>query len=292
MRKYALATALCATVLTGTPARAEPIVLSPSSPWNVDFAEDKCRLMRFFGEGDDRHYLLFQQYWPAREAGLTVAGPSFRKFRSLYRTDVRFFDGQDPVRTTPFTGTVDGFGTGVIFSSLSIREAQPEAGTPEESSPRGPAQLDPAFGKKVQFLELKQGGREVRLDTGPLNAAFDVLNQCTLDLLRDWGLDPERHLTASSGPQWLNQEALARRIMANYPSDALARGEQGIMRMRVIVSADGAVESCTMLKATETERLESPACNVMKAAKFEPARDAAGQPFRSYYATSITYRGG
>jgi hypothetical protein len=52
------------------------------------------------------------------------------------------------------------------------------------------------------------------------------------------------------------------------------------------------VESCTILKATQTEQLESPACKVMQRAQFEPARDAAGQPFRSLYVTSIIYRAG
>jgi TonB family protein len=130
----------------------------------------------------------------------------------------------------------------------------------------------------------------VRLETGALDAAFKVLNQCTFDLLRDWGLDPERHLTAQSKPRWVNEAALVRKIVASYPRDALVQGEQAILRMRVIVSAEGTVESCTLIKATNTIKLDSPACEVMQRAQFEPARDANGQPFRSLFATSITYR--
>ncbi|TAD79661.1 MAG: TonB family protein, partial [Sphingomonadales bacterium] len=63
-----------------------------------------------------------------------------------------------------------------------------------------------------------------------------------------------------------------------------------IMRMRVIVADDGTVESCTIISSTNTKRLESPACEVMQRAEFDPARDANGTPFRSLYATSITYR--
>ena len=103
MRHAILALAALAAAL---PAQAEPVVLQPSSPWNVDFAEDKCRLSRLFGEGENQHYLAFQQYWPAPEAGLTVAGPAFEKFRSLDRTQVRFYETQAPMRTTPFTGKV------------------------------------------------------------------------------------------------------------------------------------------------------------------------------------------
>lgn len=61
------------------------------------------------------------------------------------------------------------------------------------------------------------------------------------------------------------------------------------MRLRVIVNPQGRVEDCAIIKATETEKLELPACKVMEDATFEPALDAAGQPMRSFYATTITY---
>lgn len=290
MRRTILALAALPALITA-PALAEPVVLKPDSPWNVDFAEDKCRLTRTFGGGANRHFLAFQQYWPDKSAGLTVAGPAFEKFRSLQRTDVRFFKAQKPLRTRPFKGTVGDYGSGVIYSSIRLTGGEPDAvNTVDEPSIGGIPQLDPVEGDRVEFIELTQGGREVRLETGPLGDAFKVLNQCTLDLLRDWGLDPEQHLTATSLPRWINQAALTRKIVADYPSAAYSQGEQAIMRMRLIVAADGSVESCTILKATDTERLESPACRVMQGARFEPARDAQGQPFRSLYVTSITYR--
>lgn len=290
MRRNGIALIAFAVTLVTSPAQAELVVLKPGSPWNVDFGVDKCRLVRLFGEGDEQHMLAFQQYWPARNAGLTVAGPEFRRFRSLERTSVKFFDAQEAFRTTPFTGSVEKFGTGVIFSNINIAGPELEPNEIDPPSKPGTRQMDVALGAQVQYLELRQGSRAVRLETGPLDEAFKVMNQCTLDLLRDWGLDTARHLTASTGPRWINQAALTRKIVADYPAGALAQGEQAIMRMRVIVGADGNVESCVILKATDTKRLESPACNVMQRARFEPARDAAGQPFRSFYVTSITYK--
>lgn len=284
--------ALAFLALAAPLAAAEaPVELAPSSQWNVDFARDKCQLIRTFGEGENKHFLRFQQYSPGNAAGLTVAGPAFTRFRSRAVTDLRFFEGQSPHRTKPFTGTVEGYGDGVIYSWVTIDRGMPERPT-KEDTPRTTSLplLDTALGKQVQFIELRQGGRTVRLKSGPLNAAFEVLNQCTLDLLRDWGLDPDKHLTALSGPRWINQDAIARRIQSDYPSDAAREGEQAILRMRVIVSEQGKVESCTLIEATETKELESPACRLMKSATFEPARDAAGTPMRSYFATSITYQ--
>lgn len=202
---------------------------------------------------------------------------------------MRFSGTQAPFETTPFTGKVGDYGDGVIYSNIGLTGQEPETNETGDTGKPGIPQLDLALAKQVQFVELQQGKRVVRLETGSLDAAFKVLNQCTSDLMRRWGLDPERQLTAQNGPRWLNQDALTRRIIANYHRDAAALGEQGIMRMRVIVGADGKVEGCTILKATNTTRLESPACEVMKRATFDPARDANGQPFRSLFATTITY---
>lgn len=290
MRRTVLAFAALSTALISSPAFAEPVVLRPSSPWNADFAEDSCRLIRVFGEGEDTHYLAFQQYWPSNELGLTIAGPAYKNFRSLDRTQVRFFDTQEQVRARPLIGTVGEFGIGVIFSSLKLTEDEPEPDAITESETGGLTLLDPSFGSKVRFVELQQGSRVVRLMTGPMSEAFKVLNDCYLDLLKGWGLDVERHLTAQSFPRWTNEAALTERIIDNYPSVALANGEQAIMRITVIVSPEGTVESCTILKSTNTAELESPACKFMRSATFEPARDANGMPFRSIHATSITYR--
>lgn len=290
MRHAALV--LLSIALAAPLAAAEgPVELAPSSKWNVDFATDKCQLIRTFGEGENQHYLRFQQYSPGNAAGLTVAGPAFRRFRSRAATDLRFFESQTPHRTKPFTGSVEGFGTGIIYSGVTIDRGMPERPQEDDTLPATSVPLlDTALGKQVQFIELRQGGRTVRLKTGPLNAAFEVLNQCSLDLLRDWGLDPDKHLTALSGPRWINQDVIVRRIQSDYPSDAQREGEQAILRMRVIVSEQGKVESCSLIDATQTKELESPACRLMKSATFEPARDAGGVPFKSYFATSITYR--
>lgn len=286
MRRALLAlTALSAAV----PAQATPVVLTPSSPWNVDFGENKCRLARFFGEGDDRHILSFEQYWPERRLGLMAAGRSFKPFDSGGDTDLQFFAAQTPMRTQPFTGTAMGYGTAVIYSSINLA-----TGTAFEADAPVPArrmpQLDTDLAAQVEFVGLKQGKREVRLVSGSLRDAFKVLNQCTEDLVASWGLDIAQHRTMTRMPLWTNAEAISRRIQESYPLQALVQGEQAILRMRVIVSETGAVESCVLIEATAASNFDSPACERMKRAIFESALDAAGKPMRSYYATSITYR--
>jgi TonB family protein len=284
MRRALLAlTALSAAI----PAHAEPVVLKPNGAWNVDFGEDVCRLQRLFGSAEDKHVLVFTQYWPSKRAGLTLAGSALGKFRTLERTSVRYNDEQEPLRAAALEGSFGDLGQALIFPGVSFNE--PTSLEDRESGSEKPfTPMDVALGKTVRFVAVQQGAREVRFETGALDKAFEVLNQCTLDLLTKMGLDADKHVTMTTKARWLNQQTLTRRIAAQYPGEA--RGEQGVMRMRVIVGADGKVENCRILKATITQYLESPACEVMQRAQFEPARDAAGEPFRSLYATSITYR--
>ncbi len=290
MRFAMMGAVVCATLLGFTSdARADrgPVVLSPSSQWNVDFAPTKCRLARMFGEGEDQHFLFFEQYYPSAFAGLTVAGPALSRFRSRARTSLSFYDGQDVMRTEPFTGEVDGFGNAVIYSNVNLESGTD--GADEDDETRAIAQLDTEFAAQSQYVMLRQGSKLVRFDTGSLAEAFAVLNTCTQDMVRDWGLDVDQHLTATRAPQWLNQQSVVTRLQRSYPSGALNRGQQAIIRLRVIVDAAGKVEQCKTDAATDNP-LESPACREMERAEFAPALDANGQPFRSYYASSIIYQ--
>lgn len=290
MRTMLVGIAVGAAVLSiPVAARAadDPVVLTPSTQWNVDFAPNKCRLARAFGEGEDRHFLFFEQYYPNEKAGLTLAGPALSRFRSLAPTILSFYEGHEGHRTEPFAGDMENFGKALIYSNVDLAE---EAGEDDDdANATGVAQLDTEFGERIEFVSVEQRGRTVKFQTGPLGEAFEVLNTCTQDMIRDWGLDVEQHLGATRRPQWKNKLSLARRLQRQYPAAALRQGEQAILRMRVIVDTDGKVERCQIDAAT-TNELDSPACREMENAEFEPALDAEGQPFRSYYATSIIYR--
>lgn len=289
MRRTFLAFAALSTAIAMPVQAKEPIVLKPYGPWNVDFGEDSCRLQRLFGSAENTHVLVFKQYWPSDQTGLTLAGPALRKFHSDDRTDLSFREGGEQLRVPAFSGTFGDIGDALIFSSVSLSKSVPLV-QPPSGSDQPFAQMDVALGKTARFVAVRQGGHELHFETGALDKPFEVLNQCTLDLLGSLGLDPQKHVTMKSEAKWLNRDVLVRRITAEYPSAAAQEGEQAILRMRVIVGADGMVETCQILKATTADNLESPACKIMKRAQFAPAIDAAGQPFRSLYASSIVYR--
>lgn len=265
-----------------------PVVLEPSSPWNVDFGEDKCRLARTFGGEGNRHVLFFEQGGPASYFGFTVAGPQLERFRSA-RIAIRF--GEHPVIEVGqhFTGTVESFGPALIYSGMVfVRDGAQNTGFGQRlcSLP----EIDLVQAAKVTKISIRKSKREVIFNTGKLTEPVNVLNQCAQCLLNSWGLDLERHRTVKRIPIWINEYTVARAIQASYPESALSKGEQAIIRMRVIVDENGKVAECKLIETTLAKSLDSPACTAMRRARFEPALDRNGQPMRSYYMTNIIYR--
>ena len=258
------------------------VLLQPISPWNIDFAENRCRLSRVFGSSDDMHLLFFEQAAPKAEFGVTFAGSQLARFqrdRGLFigmRGDVAM-EELDRFNI----GDVESVGPAIIIASHNVgRLVEVE----------GPIQggIDLAAAEMVDRIVLQRGEHALSFETGDMMPPFQALNTCTGDLLRAWGLDQEQHQSYTPAV-WTNERRIVQRIVRDYPRRAVLDGEGGIFRMRVIVETDGTVSDCLIEKSTITESLESPACRAMEGARFDPALDAQGQPMRSYYATTITY---
>lgn len=281
-----------ALALAAKPTHAEAVVLEPTSPWNVDFGEKSCRVTRFFGAADSRHVLVIHQYWPDRYFGLSLAGPHYAGLGTQAEVSLRFFDGQAPIAVQPMTGTIEGFGSARFYRRIGIAtEDQPPPG-PQPVVTRFPT-LDIEIAGKVAFVALSAADAEIRLTTGPLEDVFEVLNQCASDLAASWGLDVKRHRTATRLPKWVNEERMARTFLDSaIPFARIPPGSRGTIRLRVIVDEAGKVGECAVIEAPDIDLVERPLCRAMGKAQFEPALDAAAQPMRSFYATTITYEVG
>lgn len=286
-RLIALALALAAQP-GAEAAPAEPPVLAPAGPWNLDAAEDRCRLARVFGEEGNQHLLAFEQWYPGTAAAMFVAGPLLKGFASGGRTELRLFDGQAPLVSSPFKGEVEAFGPAVIYRALRLDEPSPSTEVTEDPEAGGIPRLGPPP-RAARVLDVRQGGTGVTLATGPFVAALAALNRCSEDLIRSWGLDVEQHRTATRRVVLVNAKDVSNAVADRFPRD-LARSEtQAIVRLRVIVGADGKGEDCRVLGMASAAKAPPPVCQAMARAVFEPARDAQGKPMRSYYATTVTY---
>jgi len=286
--RYIAPLALAGAAQLAAPLHAELATLKPAGPWNLDVGENRCRLNRLFGEPGNQHLLAFEQYYPSDGAGLIMAGPAFKDFSSGAPTELKLYEGQTPLISAPFTGTVEEFGSAVIYTTLKLDGETPVATNGDEALASGiPALGNPPL--EARGITVTQGKDAVTFETGPLASAMGALNRCSEDLIFAWGLDVEQHRTARARVQLTNPKEISGALLDRIPFDRPVRDQQGVIRVRVIVSPEGKGEDCLVLGSTVPAKSAPPICRVMARARFEPARDAQGQPMRSYYATTITY---
>ena len=301
LKSVAATIGLSAAALPSMLSAAEPVVLEPDQSWALDYGEDRCRLLRAFGDAENRHIVLFEQDGPSSAFGVTAAGDAFGKFRSKRKTSVQFGNEVPDEDRYPFTGSFDPIGEALIFSTLQVPPTESggeNVGDDGNDDGQGKKkyggedrlpQLDTERFAGIDRVTFSQGGRVVIAMTGDLEEPMKALNTCSQQFIADWGLDLDKHRMLTRTPVWTNYQAVSKRIARTYPTAGLGAGEQGIFQMRVMVDETGAVTDCRMVNTTAVDRLDSPACREMRNATFEPALDAEGVPMRSYVVNRVVY---
>lgn len=306
----------CMALLAVTPGvvsaddEEEPVILEPTSQWHMEYADDSCRLLRTFGEGDDRTVFFIERYEPGDPFFMLVATDALRSPSAalgLTRQSVR--RRVDPVfRFGPFGYEHDGPSpegtlgelTAAMVSGMRLiapldADAEDEKGAfdPEED-----AQDTDIFGQEISatqeaaisWLELRQGSsRPVRLALGSMGAPMAAMRKCTDELLTHWGIDLEAHrgLTRAVAPksnpgEWVRS--------SDYPYDLMLEGAQGLVQFRLSVDADGAPTQCHIQQSSRPEGFDKAVCDaLMRRAQFEPALGANGEPIASYWRSTVRF---
>ena len=77
----------------------------------------------------------------------------------------------------------------------------------------------------------------------------------------------------------------------DYPAEAIRREEQGRVEFAVEIGPDGRVTRCHVMVSSGSRLLDLRTCQVMLVrARFEPARDAAGNPVADVFGTTVFWR--
>lgn len=277
---------LVAALLAGqVQAASTALVLEPSSPWSMDYAEDSCRLARIFGTGDQSVFFYIERFAPSTEQFVVVAGKPLSRYEKK-PVGLRFSPDAPLRESTIFWGTHGSFAPAVIAPTVDLVEKP--AGEPSTDSLF--AVVSPEREKSINAFEVMTGKNvAVRLNVGSMGAAFEAMRKCTDELVTHWGLDVEVHRTLTSRAiprtspgKWVTND--------DYPSEALRKGAQGVVPFRLIVGADGVPTDCLVQRPTEPANFNEIACKLlMKRARFEPALDSTGKPVKSYYSSTFSF---
>jgi hypothetical protein len=263
--------------------------LQPTGQWNLDYGQTDCLLQRGFEKDGQRYLVTIKQNAPGQTFGLTLAGPELKRLLAVKGLSLALSDrGPIPIRQTVLSGKTPDYGTAFVINAVML-DGPPTPVIDSMPQLRGIG-IDPVQAARADRIVLTngKGQKGVWFETGSLTPAFAALNTCTDDLLKQWGLDPQQHRSYIP-PVMRDAKLLTKLLLRDYPTRAVSFGESGFFSFRVIVEIDGTVSSCHIEARTKVNYLDPRCEEVLRIVKFDPAKDAQGNPMRSFYSTSINY---
>lgn len=285
-------------IAAATPAVAQsskgPLALKPSSAWHVDYADDRCRLARQFGEGDEQVYAFFDRYGPTEYFRLTVAGKPVKTFVEKADASVQFGPAEAEQKILFYNGNLGQRPALIFAGSMRIAPATASefaaATKSDDDDPVDFAPIGEARQKAVRYLAIgKPLRRSVTLETGSMRGPLVALDKCIDDLMTTWGIDTEKHkkLTRKLKPRQSPGKWV---VSSDYPLDMLASGQPAIVEFRLSVGSDGVPSACHIQSTTRPKEFDDAVCkSVMRRARFDPALDAEGKPLASYYRNTVRF---
>ena len=192
-----VALAIPAPAAVAAPA---PLILKPTSAWQVDYGDEKCRLVRQFGEGKQTAFLFMDLYGPNEYFQLTIAGKFVPTSVQKGDANIQFGPIEKEQKFAFVRGTI-GKEPALLFSK-SGRIAPPNAAELSAIKDRSDDEwinLQPISEdrkKAVKYLRIGKPLRKpVTLETGSLRGPLAALDRCVENLVASWGVDVEKHKT-------------------------------------------------------------------------------------------------
>ena len=298
-RNLALLAALLGAAIHPLAAKdAEPVVVAPSSQWQMDFGTERCRALRLFGSEKERTLLIIDQLYPRGMISWVIAGKSVDRMRvnnvrkGIGEWSVTFGDLTPALSGSRMTkGTLKGFGAAVFGEGFTGPfNAQDRGSSPSMPSGSFAFLADQATGAKIEWVEISDGKQKRRLATGNLGELMKLMQQCSDGIVKVWGLDPAVQSSLIRPVRVINMEDIHKSVRAIYPARAASTGQVANMTVRVMVDASGSATACAITEKSSASDFGNTACNqVMKVARFEPALDSAARPVASYWITNVHY---
>lgn len=276
-------------------------IFKPAGPWAMEYADEGCRLIRNFSDGNAQLTLAFERFAlkPSLRLGLTSAAlHGFKIGRDIeYR-----YEGQTELRKERALRSIlaDGREAYLITGAAMVPPEIPAKGrsrVPPKPSDLAlsmkdlPDQLkgDLEAASRVSSLIVVSGfDNPVSVELGSMAAPMKAMQNCVSDLVSSWGIDIPR-LLAQSQPvtpigtplRWIGPE--------DYPRSKVAAGSNGRVSARLIVEPDGSIGKC-MVDVIQRGEFERTVCDLLgKRAKFKPALDADGNALRAYWSSTWVF---
>ena len=271
---FGAATATLATGATATGPEATA-AYQPDGQWRLTTLSDGCSVTRDFVKGDERVTLSIKRIHPRSAVQFAVIGaPIIEGAGSL---EAGFLPSESLQVFDRVAAASIGEREGVVFAGRLFNE-------PEEGSER----LDEA--EVTDFVIVDPRGVRTTLHTRAIDKAMSALDSCVSEKLQEFGLDLEEHAQLGSHVTLLDIGKIAEAMQRGYPREAIRKGWDGTVPLRLIIDGSGRVTHCHVTNFLTAKVLRDAACEVMiENARFQPAEDAEGNPATDFYFQQVRY---
>ncbi|NNC51414.1 MAG: hypothetical protein HKO08_00050 [Erythrobacter sp.] len=270
-------------LLAGVALASSAMAVEPDAPeafqtdgqWRLSSLEDGCSVARDFVRGDERVTLSIKRIHPRSAVQFAVIGaPILEGSGSL---EAGFLPSEKLHRFDRVAAASIGERDGVVFAGRLFPE-------PEEGEERLVAS------EVTDFVIVDPRGTKTTLHTRAIDQAISALDSCVTERLKDFGLDLEAHSKLDKHVTLLDVGKLAEAIQRGYPKEAVRKGWDGMVPLRLIIDGNGRVIHCHVTNFLTAKILRDAACDAMKEhARFDPAKDAEGNPATDFAFQQVRY---
>jgi TonB family protein len=252
--------ALLAALVTPPAAAAESAPLKPSAPWNVQYAENMCTLVREFGSGEAKLLLVFRPAMFSNQTRMTI------------------------IRNASTGAIGDGLAQLTMDSESAIEASYVEGFSKSESISAVAIDIEEsklAALRTAKTFRIQAGKNDVSLAPTAVPAAMRALETCQRNLLVKWGMDSSVVASIEKFPTIPG--GILRLFTTNdYPMAAIASNQQGSSGVRFWVSKEGKVSDCKVIESSGSNLLDAQTCAIIsKRGLFDSARTKTGEPVAS-----------
>ena len=289
--KFGTVLALGATAalgIAGLSAKAQAPAAGPD-PWTLRQTADSCYLTRsvdgLLGPMD----LTIQSFGPETPYHVILRGPGLPLRPERAEIARVGFGGEAAARDVmTLVGKAGETPMAVIAASRNGGGrlfAWRYAYTPNDSVDI--ATVDPSA-EELYIDYAGTGTAPLTLSLGPMSGEYDRLDACARALDEQWRKAAAAGASPVSQPEVLRPNETLWHL--EYPANLLLNRISGLVELRVTVDPTGRARDCVVQMATWASRFGEDACHRMEeSARFEPARNAQGQPVPALYRAAVMF---
>jgi hypothetical protein len=265
--------------LAGAPAAAQA-----AGEWQFAESAESCRASRSFDTAAGSTTLQLRSFGPGSAVEVTVAGPEVPRDPNKVRMVELGWDGAGfDKHQAGILGTLAD--TPSVSLLTAHRAVSPFAFYFSESAV-AVSHLDPTA-ESMQLRVVGNAPRELRM--GSLVEPLRRLEECEARLMDKWGWGADYFQRVATPPTMRDPQRWFFTAII-YPAVPNLSRVSSFLQLRLRVDTSGKVAECAVQSSPGSSQFGEKNCSGLRRhARFDPARDAQGQPVESYFQMSITF---